>query len=151
MINIQFRSVEVITSVAIGECRRQQTDFRGLVNLLSAYEVAEFSSRALPTEGSILRIAQLIEPTCNENGYRRTPVTFANGGWAASWHVIPDAMDTLMDHLFHVETSEDIHEWTRQFLQIHPFIDGNGRTAWILFNWLRGSLLQPRPLPDFNF
>jgi fido (protein-threonine AMPylation protein) len=38
-------------------------------------------------------------------------------------------------------------EWVKEFEEIHPFIDGNGRVGCILFNWIMGKLGDPLPLP----
>jgi hypothetical protein len=32
---------------------------------------------------------------------------------------------------------------------LRTFVDGNGRTGAILFNWLSGTLLAPKWAPDF--
>jgi fido (protein-threonine AMPylation protein) len=42
-------------------------------------------------------------------------------------------------------------EAVRSFLRIHPFTDGNGRVAFVLYNWLNHTLLAPAPLPDFDW
>lgn len=34
-------------------------------------------------------------------------------------------------------------EFYRELLEIHPFVDGNGRTGKIVLNWLNGTLLNP--------
>lgn len=39
----------------------------------------------------------------------------------------------------------------KQLLDIHPWADGNGRTASILRNWMLGTLDDPAPLPHWEF
>lgn len=89
-------------------------------------------------------------------GFRNTPVTFQNGGSSCSPSKIPEAMvrHLGMIHpdggliLFH---PEDVDRWIKQFLWIHPYEDGNGRTASILRNWMMGTLDNPTDLPDYGW
>lgn len=37
----------------------------------------------------------------------------------------------------------------KEFEEIHPFSDGNGRVGKILFNWLLGMLHEPAMPPNF--
>lgn len=49
------------------------------------------------------------------------------------------------------ETAEvqDVEMIVKMFLDIHPFADGNGRTASILRNRMLGTLNDPTPLPFY--
>lgn len=38
---------------------------------------------------------------------------------------------------------------TREFLLIHPFADGNGRVASLVWNYLNESIMAPEPMPYF--
>ena len=58
-------------------------------------------------------------------------------------------MSRLCGFLPELDTPEAIGEWIRQFLVIHPFVDGNGRTALVLYNWLLGTLDDPQKYPDY--
>lgn len=151
------RSATRILTTALAECQRQETDFRGLVDLLSAYEVANYCNTVPLTEALILRLGQLIDPISNEFGYRRTPVTFANGGGSTSPQNIPNAMYTLVVSADWIEKdvietrNDDIDVWIKTFLFIHPFKDGNGRCAWLLYNMLRDTMDYPLPLPKYDW
>ena len=82
--------------------------------------------------------------------FRDTPVVFQKGGSSCSSSEIPNALENLFSAIPNLE-AEDINMWTRHYLWIHPFEDGNGRTASILRNWLLGTLDAPSVLPDYNW
>ncbi len=42
-----------------------------------------------------------------------------------------------------------VDDYIKQLLDIHPWADGNGRTASILRNWMLGTLDDPSPLPYY--
>lgn len=149
-----------VVPVAVEECRRQQVGVRELGALLLAWDQANLLARAgyLPTESFVRDLAAVIEPR-NKNGYRRTPVTFSNGGSSASADSLTEAMWRWADSIQILSESpegflpEDARALTRHLLWMHPWEDGNGRTAWVVFNWLTGNLVrgQAVPLPDFQF
>lgn len=78
-------------------------------------------------------------------GYRQVPVVFRSGGRAAEHAVIPRLMSQLFVH------GQDLtpDEFTKEFLDIHPFTDGNGRVGSLIWNYLRGSIMDPEPMPYF--
>lgn len=94
-----------------------------------------------------------------ESRYRDTPVTFADGGSSCHPQSVPYAMGRLLEHIPEkVDTdgkgmifAEDVDAWIKQFLWIHPFEDGNGRVAALLFNWLLKSLDSPISFRKFEF
>lgn len=77
--------------------------------------------------------------------YRTVPVYFGLSEVAMSWRNVPRAMESLCKAANDVEPSVFVFE----FLTIHPFLDGNGRTAAILLNWLCKRMGNPLPLPDY--
>lgn len=89
-------------------------------------------------------------------GFRHTPVTFQNGGSSCSASEIPEAMVRHLG-LIHPDGgllrfhSDDVDPWIKQFLWIHPYEDGNGRTASILRNFIMGTLGDPTDLPDYEW
>lgn len=145
--------VKIANACAV-EAERQQVGLPQLVDLLSAYEYAQraFGSMNTPTnaEAIMRHIAWRIEPRTNSE-YRITPVTFNNGGTSSDAKDVPDRVYALFSFLDFEGQMDQwfINDWIKQFLWIHPFVDGNGRTAFILYNWLMGSLDDPAPLPDF--
>lgn len=147
--------LEKLAAVAAAECVRQEaTEPDDLMFLLMAYSL----TLRLDKEGE-LKNPELVSWLCKINevllggaptgGFRKVPVAFANGGTAS-------APQDVGNHMYRWSTISDFvpehaYRFTRSFLQIHPFLDGNGRTAWLLYNWIKGSLEEPVPLPDFNF
>lgn len=127
------------------ECERQRVGVDRLAMLVTGYAIAMANAGRLPTEHDLLRLAAVVEPT-TRGSYRTTPVVFASGGTAANAQAVPAAIGRGFE-LLDVDT--DPAEFVRSFLSVHPFVDGNGRLAFVLLNWLAGSLNDPQPLPDF--
>lgn len=141
-----------IAQVAASECVRQHVGLNRLVTLLDAYRqvvsmdvdsMSAFFQEKNP-ERFIRWLAGEVEPD-NQGRFRTTPVTFANGGTAAPASEVP----RLVAQLCAIGDSLTADEWTKEFLWIHPFSDGNGRTGWILYNILSGTMDNPVPLPKF--
>lgn len=86
------------------------------------------------------------------DGYRTTPVTFDSGHLATNASTIPGAMTRLVYAAPDKgRINDDWFSWVKSFLYIHPFQDGNGRIASLLFNWGMHTLDEPIPLPYYEF
>lgn len=82
--------------------------------------------------------------------YRTSVVSFTQGTTEASDPIdVPEHMHRLFRNMFDPEMTMTAAEFTKEFLVIHPFADGNGRTAAIIYNLIKGTLANPEPLPDF--
>ena len=138
-------SLESIAVGAARECERQGVGEAALIGLLHAHVYAlGASATALPTLSDLLRMGALVDP--DYGVVRSTPVTFAAGGQAVDWTVVRPTLERLFGRL---DADVDSVEFTKAVLDVHPFRDGNGRVAWLLLNWLTGTLDDPVPLPDF--
>lgn len=156
-----------IAQVCAAECVRQQADtISDVRNLLIAYEhMLRIRDGNVPlNETSFKTLGGIIDPVQNYSGFRRTPVTFRNGGSSGMPSEIPRLMINLRDnihvfltdpppvekpHRLAVSREEMLNALVKEFLWIHPFKDGNGRVGFLLYNYLRGTLDSPDPLPYY--
>ena len=129
---------------AVAEARRQGKPDSAAKDLIAGWRRARSITGDI-TEVDISEIHALIEPGVRP-GYRTTEVTFQGGGSANKAASIPRQMEQLVNSGLH---KNDPEEFVRQFLRIHPFEDGNGRTAVVLLNHLAPAPKGYRPLPDF--
>lgn len=149
--------LERVATIAAKECIRQQVGILGLIRLLTAYDhVFNDMPWISPNKAEVkvfdIRVLGGMVEHTNRGELRSIPVTFANGGSSCSPDSIPAAMASLMSAIPDVVGNEfEIRAWIKHFLWIHPFTDGNGRTAWVLYNWLCQTMNTPTPLPDFGW
>jgi hypothetical protein len=150
------------------ECDRQHVGEDRQEMLYSAYDITRFMSRLPLTTTIMWARAGEIEPD-NGGQYRTTPVTFNGtvGGvspdsiprvmknWIAyfndllPWVAIYQNSSTTHSDVERKMAEEDVDKVIKEFLDIHPFTDGNGRTAWLLRVWLLNQWDDPQPLPDY--
>lgn len=98
-----------------------------------------------PDPEFIQSIGHAVEPFKNRPGQFRHVGVRVGYNVKLDWQVVPRMIDNLFIGA-HEMTPE---EYYRQYEEIHPFVDGNGRTGKILFNYLRGTLAKPEFPPSF--
>lgn len=111
-------------------------------------------------------IAREVEPDVNRYSWhgpcfdnlRTSHVGFMHGGSAAPPGEVREWFDRWCELAYDViiltgNTHElydrDVDEFIKSLLDIHPWSDGNGRTASILRNWMLNTLNDPIPLPFY--
>jgi len=95
-----------------------------------------------PTLEDIVEFGRLIERDKNANGIRRVPV-FIGYEEKLKAPLVEYALKSMLEHWKDMSPDQRYYE----FETIHPFIDGNGRTGKILYNW--ESLERPTMPPNF--
>jgi hypothetical protein len=151
---------------ATDECARQlNVGPLGVYHMLRGFAHArtvDNQQQWYPTITDICTIGAFVEPDVNtswwktedlEVNFRRIPVVFRNGGTATGHPLIFSALRRLTELADSIgqDGGITVDEYVTQLLYIHPFVDGNGRTASIVYNWLSGSLMDPVPLPDYHW
>lgn len=119
--------------------------------MMKAYEVARDHANAMggyfkPTAHIILEIAAEVHGL-NVNGFRQQKIKIRNGD------ILPvcdfeRALNLLADAWDEGEILDD--EWYYRFQQLHPFLDGNGRTGQIVWHFLDPIRLGFERPPRYN-
>ena len=115
------------------ECHWQGSGELSVARLIKAWDRA--SIHYVITEKMVLELGALIEPSLNRSGYRKVDVMVGDT-IPPQWQNIPRLMEQL------VEISSDLspEQLFKEFEEIHPFRDGNGRVGNILWNMRNGTL-----------
>ena len=121
-------------------CAAQESGELSVARMLDAWDFAYGLTEV--TVGGVLELGSIIEPDNEVLEWRQIDVLKPLIP-VIDWREIPSAMESL------VLTSRfaDPGDWVQSFLTVHPFIDGNGRIAEIIYNWLRGTMEDPSHFP----
>lgn len=128
------------------ECELQQSGERSVGWMAEAWLYAQMMAPVPPTVDDVLELGRLVEPVKNGRGFRQVGVRV---GWNVKgpWQHVPGQIEALCAP--EVAKMVPPAEWFYSYEEVHPFVDGNGRTGQILFNWLNHSLDTPEWAPDF--
>lgn len=116
--------------------------------MLDAWVYAVEANNDKPTYDQAIRLGQLVERHKNALGLRTIRVRVGD-----SIPPSPQELPARLSRLFSIlKQTDDIPalDFYRMFEEIHPFVDGNGRTGKILLNWLNRTLMDPI-FPPQNF
>jgi hypothetical protein len=130
------------------ECAWQQSGELSVARMVDAWRYAHRSRKEPIRLRHVLALGRAVEPYKNQGGLRRVGVRV---GWDEKMDssLVSSALDSLVENQPEIGCSdEDATEWFRQYEEIHPFVDGNGRTGSLLYNHLRGTLERPTHAPN---
>lgn len=153
MTSAQARIPYQVVQWAAAECERQRSGERSVAWMIEGWLYARRHRFGPVLVRDVLALGARVEPRKALTGFRTVAVGVRNGGivdWKGPWEDVPRAIERLVEHQpLDRGPGAVVDDWYRSYEEIHPFADGNGRTGSILWNWLRGSLLDPGVPPDF--
>lgn len=145
--NVVFTNA--LVRYCVEEVERQHDTPKHVVYMLNAwhYATTKAAPRRWPLYEDILVIGHLIKPSHNRVFHPRRCNVLVGTYRAPDWEEVPRLLTEWVDAVWDGRLNAD--EAYKEFEEIHPFEDGNGRAGKVLYNWLRGTLLAPEWPPNF--
>lgn len=142
------------------ECRLQMSGELSVGWMVDAWLYAQDFGGQPPTLADVQNIGKLVEPNVNVGpGFRKVDVRVGYD-IKLPYQQVPSAMVDLMERINPLKEVTDSAypgdylrltpaKFFKEYEDIHPWQDGNGRSGVILFNWLNGTLNAPVWAPNF--
>lgn len=133
---------------AAQECMWQGSGEASVYRMIDAWSYAHrHRARSIGVK-EVLELGRRVEPEANRMGIRHVRVAV---GFEEK--MLPEHIRTALRGLIDIQPDipagkADAGSWFKDFEDIHPFVDGNGRTGSILYNWLLGTLDKPIHPPN---
>lgn len=133
------------------ECEKQRSGERSVAYMIAGWNYASMMGQHAPAEEMIrslpthiMRLGTIVEPRSNGSSWWRKKNVYISNNPTANlpdWVQVPRLMEQLCEAWLRLEADE----WYKEFEEIHPFVDGNGRVGNILWN-LKNHTLDPEKL-----
>jgi hypothetical protein len=164
-----------VVKYCVEECQRQHSGFESIPWMINAWDFAEVQATGKEANRVVRRVdliliedlGRFVEPIKNHDGFRRIPIFVGNRfemHEKAPWERVPELLKRLVEAYYtgaftevgeehywrmHPEARSAEDEFYYEYENIHPFVDGNGRTGKIIYNYLLGRLDDPVMPPNF--